>query len=134
MGQRFQKVCIDTDVLIDYLKGDRTASMLLERTAGKHEEICITSITVYELLLGVEISGKGEKEVAELLGLFSIIAFDKESASEAAIISAELRRRGESVGVRDELIAGILKFYKIPLLTRNVDHFARVSGLIVIKA
>ena len=40
-----------------------------------------------------------------------------------------LREKGASIGVIDEMIAGMCKALNSTLVTRNVKHFSRISGL-----
>src|SRR2546422_487296 len=51
------------------------------------------------------------------------------AADRAAEVRRSLEPRGQSMGMGDSLIAGIILANKSILLTRNRQHFARVPGL-----
>ena len=63
----------------------------------------------------------------EFLG--RILVFDKIAADEAALISAEKRKVGCSIEIRDAMICGIARARHASVGTRNVKHFegTRVS-------
>jgi predicted nucleic acid-binding protein len=116
----------DTDVLIDYLAGKGEADAverLLLRGA-----IRTTVISRCELLS----SAKNAKQLARLLQLLEVVpslALDDQAADAAAGIRRSLERSGNSIGMADSLIAGIVTSNGGTLLTRNRRHFERVPGL-----
>lgn len=133
MAKRTRKVCLDTDIVIDYLRKTKETENLINRLLLKFDEITITIITVYELLIGVEYSdGRGRNDVEEIIDTITILPFDVKASREAAKISAELKKSGQQIGIADELIAAICKAYSTCLLTKNVSHFKRVKNLNVI--
>jgi len=50
-------------------------------------------------------------------------------AKTAAIIHADLRKKGTEIGHTDTLIAGIAIISELQLVTNNTDHFIRIKGL-----
>ncbi len=116
----------DTDVLIDYLSGKGEADaveQLLLRGA-----IRTTVISRFELLSGA----KNAKQLARLLQLLEVVpslGLDDASADAAAEIRRSLERAGNSIGMADSLIAGIVTTNGGVLLTRNRRHFERVPGI-----
>jgi len=117
----------DTDVLIDYLqgKGAMAARIALEI---EHAQLYTTAVTRFELLAGTR-SARQEKLVVELLEALPCLSLDSTAADRAAEVRRSLERRGQSIGMGDSLIAGITLTNKGVLLTRNRQHFERVSGL-----
>lgn len=124
------RICLDTAVLIAYLKGREPGASAVEY-AVRDYACYVTAITVYELLFGV---ARARKRIGEdaLLGLMAILPFDEAAARRAAKLHDALIRRNEDVGVKDVLIAAICLERDIPLLTSNERHFQRVTGLTVI--
>lgn len=123
-------LCIDTNILIDYLKEREPGSSALERAL--HEYHCgITAITHYELLYGMARARRsiGEESLTDAL---PVLPLDRTSASIAAHLHAELIHRNQDIGVKDVLIAAICLSQAIPLLTANIRHFSRVGGLTVL--
>lgn len=120
-------IVVDTDIIIDYLKKRQPGAELLKNAYRKHR-IHITSITVYELLYGVQKSGKTAL-INRLLRYVTVVPLDEAAAREAAAIHYALKSKGMDIGVKDSFIAGICEAHNMPLLTRNVKHFNRISGL-----
>jgi predicted nucleic acid-binding protein len=52
MEREPRRVCLDTDIVIDYLKQTGETEELVEKLYLRFDEIALTAITVYELLLG----------------------------------------------------------------------------------
>ena len=126
-------IVVDTDIIIDYLKKRNPGAASLKEAYLKYR-IHITSITVYELLYGVQKSGK-ENFIIRLLKYVTVVPFDDAAAKKAAAIHYNLRSKGMDIGVKDSFIAGICESHNMPLLTRNINHFKRIPSikLIVIK-
>lgn len=96
------------------------------------ESIWTTSVTVFEVRLGLESLDVGRRRQAlkqafdDLLRLDlqnRIQLFDDAAASAAASIAAKQRRAGRNVEIRDVQIAGIARARKATLATRNTRHF-----------
>lgn len=121
------RVVVDTDIIIDYLKKRHPGAELLKKAYLKYS-IHITSITVYELLYGVQKSGKANL-INRLLKYVTVVPFDDAAAKKAAAIHYALRNKGMDIGVKDSFIAGICDAHNMPLLTRNIDHFKRVPNI-----
>lgn len=124
------RLCLDTNLLIDYLKGRAPGDAAVEK-AVKAYDCSVTAITVYELLFGV---ARAKKEIGEqaLLGVMTVLPFDGDIAKRAANLHAELVGRNQNIGIKDVFIAATCLEADISLLTANERHFSRVSGLTVI--
>ena len=134
MGEGSGKICLDTDIIIDYLKETKETENLMKKLFNKFDEIVLTTVTIYELLAGVEyLGGKDRDDVETVIRNSSILLLDEIASREAAKITAELKKSGQQIGIADELIAAICKTYNICLLTKNVSHFQRVRDLKVIS-
>ena len=133
MGEGSRKICLDTDIIIDYLKETKETENLMKKLYNKFDEIVLTTVTIYELLVGVEyLGGKDRDDVETVIRNSSILLLDEIASREAAKITAELKKSGQQIGIADELIAAICKTYDICLLTKNIGHFQRVRDLKVI--
>lgn len=120
-------IVVDTDIIIDYLKKRQPGAELLKKAYLKYR-INVTSVTIYELIYGVQKSGKTAL-INRLLKYVTIIPLDEAAARKAASIHFALRSKGIDIGVKDSFIAGICEAYNMPLLTRNINHFNRIPGL-----
>lgn len=132
-----KEVCIDTDVLIDFLKKKEPGSGAYELWRNK-ASVGITSVTAFELLLGARQPNVREKRLEEAKSLIEqqefILPFDETSANKASEIGAELMRAGKVIEIRDLFIGSMCIGRGIPLLTRNKEHFQRISNLRLIDA
>ena len=124
-------VCIDTDVIVDYLRGREPGRSAFTSWREKADTF-ITSITAFELLLGANLSSKRERRVLEvesLLHQLKILNFNWESAEKAAEEGAELKAEGVPIGIRDLFNASICLATNIPILTKNKRHYQRIREL-----
>lgn len=124
------QLCLDTNVLIDYLKGREPGSSAAEK-AVKEYDCYVSAVTVYELLFGV---ARAKKEIGEqaLLGVMSVLPFDHSTAKIASNLHADLISKNKDIGIKDVFIAATCLEKGIPILTANKRHFDRVPGLIVV--
>lgn len=93
--------------------------------------IWTTSITVFEVQMGIYILERGKRRSSlarsfdaflEKIG-YRVATFDHAAAEEAATLSAERRKKGRSVELRDTMIAGVVLSQHAALATRNIMHF-----------
>ena len=124
-------VAVDTDVLIDHLKGIESAVEHV-RELAQSNRLRTTTINIFELLSGAENSKRGEM-VKSLVGMLEAFPLDRRSAAAAAQIRGELQAAGQAIGMGDSLIVGICVAHDVPLMTGNHKHFSRVQGLEVIR-
>jgi predicted nucleic acid-binding protein len=73
--------------------------------------------------------GRREAFLDEVLEAFVVLAFDLPVAREHARIWAELAAVGQSIGVRDSMIAATALTHRYSLMTDNIREFRRVPGL-----
>ncbi|HSS78273.1 MAG TPA: type II toxin-antitoxin system VapC family toxin [Thermoanaerobaculia bacterium] len=104
------------------------------------ESIWTTSITVFEIRLGLEIleAGRRRRQLEESFAKAleedfegRVLPFDQIAAQAAGRIAAERRRAGRTVEIRDIQIAGIVNIRKATLATRNLRHFED-CGLVLV--
>jgi predicted nucleic acid-binding protein len=119
----------DTDVFLDFLEGEgahaRVAKLL---RAGR---LATTAVTVFEVWRGLASDAAREAARRALRGV-RVYALTDAAARRAAEVHQELKT--SPIGERDTLIAGVCLVIGRPLLTANVRHFKRVSGLEVVQA
>ena len=96
------------------------------------KDICIPSIVLYELQVGIAKSNnpkKREEQLTMLLEQIRIIDFTEREAKASAKIRADLEKRGTPIGPIDVLIAGCAMVHNMTLVTHNTKEFHRVDGL-----
>lgn len=116
-----QSLLLDTDIVIDYLRGIPEAVTYLEDRA---ETLLLSSITVAELFAGVR-EGKERTALHTFLGAFEIVAVDREIAQRGGLFRRE-HGRSHGVGLADALIAATALHTDAELVTLNVKHFPMV--------
>lgn len=117
---------LDSDVLIDYLRGagpGRDLIRLLARGSGYR----VTAVTAFELALGR--SYRSDPGPVHALVAVPLLTLTRKAGLRGGMLLAELRRAGEGIDVRDALQAGICLEAGGTLVTRNLSHFERVPGL-----
>ena len=126
-------VVLDTDVLIYYLRDKNDSYSKMKNLKKKEESLNTTIFNVAELYKGcysMKNVAKGLMKVKLLINaLDDIFLFENDSAEEFAKLSSDLKNRGQSVGIMDELIASICIVHQESLYSGNVKHFERIDDL-----
>jgi len=125
-------ILLDTNVLSALMRHEPEQTVIRWLDALPPESVWTTSITVFEVRLGLEILARGRRR-RRLEEAFSkaleedfenrVVVFDRPAAEAAGRIAAERRRAGRPVEIRDVQIAGIATARKAKLATRNLRHF-----------
>lgn len=109
-------VCLDTSILIDYLKGE-AGIVALVASYAKEGKLSTTAITEYELLKHQD---KIKRELSEeLLSTMKIYSLDRDAAKEASSLYQNLKGKGKIVNENDILIAGIAFSNNESIITRD---------------
>jgi tRNA(fMet)-specific endonuclease VapC len=121
---------LDTNLCIRVLR-DRPPA-LRERFNAEVSSLCISTVTLAELLYGAEKSARPvevRRQVEGFATRLEVLAFDDEAAAHYADIRADLERRGQVIGPYDMMIAGHARSQGLVVVTSNRREFARVAGL-----
>ncbi len=122
---------LDTDISSYFINGSHPTIDLRMRELG-WAPVCISTITRGELLFGVEISPRRQKQAVEVgnyLKYGPVLDFNAEATDEYAVIRGDLHRSGKLIGNSDMLIAGHARSLGLTLVTKNVHAFSRAPGL-----
>ncbi|MDC9581888.1 type II toxin-antitoxin system VapC family toxin [Xenorhabdus sp. PR6a] len=95
-------------------------------------QIAISTITLAELIFGVEKSANPTKNLATVLDFVSrltIIPYDEQAAFHYGNIRAILEKQGQRIGDNDLHIAGHARSKGLIVVTNNTREFNRVDGL-----
>jgi predicted nucleic acid-binding protein len=110
------ELIVDTDVLVDHLRGER-------RLSPGGRVLGVSVVSRCELFAGRD----------EAVRLRRFLSPMVELPVDGAIAElAGLTRRGTGIAVPDALIAATALTHGIPLMTRNRRHFDRVAHLRVV--
>lgn len=117
---------VDTDVLIDFLRGQSDAKDFI---ATLPAEVFISTITIAELHVGVR-DGKERAILTTFLDTFQPIAIDAELAAEGGLLRRDYGK-SHGVGLNDALIAATALKHKLELATLNAKHYPMVKQLLL---
>jgi tRNA(fMet)-specific endonuclease VapC len=122
---------LDTDILSEFLRGNPKVIGKVDMYLKEHGFISLSIITYYEILNGLlyKDAKKQLTRFEEFVGLNKVIPLTMKMAKTAALIQADLRKKGMEIGHTDTLIAGISLTNKLQLITNNTNHFKRIKGL-----
>ena len=126
------KILIDTDVLIDFLRGDDKTIELIKRIRA--QRLVTTDINAFELYHGGYKSKNKQMNIAnveDLLNSLELLSTDRVSMKKAAELIAGLDKKGTSIDIADLFIASICLTSSASLLTRNKKHFERMGVKII---
>lgn len=123
---------LDTNTLIYFFKGFGNVSEMLFSKPPK--EIAASTITLYELEVGIAKSSNPQKRKRQLESFASyiiILPFDSKEAKASAKIRADLEKQGTPIGPLDNLIAGTALSFNAVLVTHNTKEFSRIESLTI---
>jgi len=120
--------CLDTDILIDFLRGKERAVKYVE-SMRKNNRLATTVINVFELYYGAYKYKRDTEKLNEFLQSMEILPFTIIEAEKAAEIEANLESRGEVIGLKDVLISSIAISNNCTIVTGNVKHFNKIQGV-----
>jgi tRNA(fMet)-specific endonuclease VapC len=124
------KYMLDTNIVIYIIK--RRPIELLDLFNQHTGQLCISSITLAELMHGVEKSqyiDKNLKSVEDFISRLEVLEYGQKAASHYGEIRAYLERKGTPIGVNDLHIAGHARSEGFIVVTNNLKEFDRVVGL-----
>lgn len=124
------KYMLDTNIAIYVIK--RRPIEVLD-TFNRHAgQLCISSITLAELLHGAEKSARPEHNLQQIDNFTSrleVLDYNNNAAAHYGDIRATLERNGTPIGVNDLHIAGHARSHGLVLVTNNLREFERIEGL-----
>jgi tRNA(fMet)-specific endonuclease VapC len=124
------KYMLDTNIAIYVIK--RRPVELLDVFNQHAGQMCISSITLAELLHGVEKSSRSDHnllQVENFVSRLEVLSYGDKAAAHYGDIRADLERKGTPIGVNDLHIAGHARSEGLTLVSNNVREFERVDAL-----
>jgi len=117
-------ILVDTDVLIDFLRGNENAAALVRERSAR---ILLSPIVIAELYAGVK--GKAEMTILEdFISLFRVVPLTVEIARTGGLYKRDFGK-SHGVGLADALLAATVDAEKAELKTLNVKHYPMFTGL-----
>ena len=126
---------LDTNVLSEVLK-KRPEPRLIERLRStRPRDLATSAVCVAELRFGTARHPQGgalwERIAGELLARLTALPVGGAEGIRAGDLLADLKARGEPIGIEDVLIGATALEAGLSVVTRNVRHFRRIPGLAV---
>ena len=121
---------LDTNIAIYVIK--RRPVQAMEAFNQHAEQLCVSSITLAELIHGVEKSrapANNRRQVEDFVSRLIVLEYGPKAANHYGNIRANLELRGKPIGVNDFHIAGHARSEGLSLVTNNLKEFERVEGL-----
>lgn len=130
-------VILDTNVVSELMKSQASSAVVAWLSTQRRDDLFITTITMAEVLYGIEIFPRGKRRdqlLRQAQATFAedfadrVLSFDHRAAHEYAQIASERRRLGRPISFADAQIAAIARSNEAELATRDTGDF-EVSGL-----
>ncbi|HVC58538.1 MAG TPA: type II toxin-antitoxin system VapC family toxin [Candidatus Acidoferrales bacterium] len=119
-------VCLDTDLIVDMIRGHAPLSELL---ALSSMGVSTTMINILELYYGAYKSGKASDLalIDALSGSITVMDLSVEDVKLAGMMMASLDSKGQKLDFRDVVIGAICINRDLAVLTKNIKHFGRMK-------
>lgn len=114
---------VDTDVLIDFLRGVPAAVDSLLALG----EVSVSVVSVAELFAGFR-GTREQADIGRLLAECQVLPITEDVAREAGLLKKKYFA-SHSVQLPDAMIAATALAHGLPLVTLNVKHYPMVAGL-----
>ena len=134
-------IILDTNIVSALMRASADDDLVAEwLDAQPVQSIWTTTITVFEVQLGIELLPRSKRRNLLELAFSRLIAnelanrvlsFDAAAAVAAANLAANRQRAGRVVDIRDTQIAGIAISRRATIATRNVKRFDDLSVSVV---
>ncbi|MCD6475067.1 MAG: tRNA(fMet)-specific endonuclease VapC [Anaerolineaceae bacterium] len=125
------KYMLDTNIVIYTMKN--RPSKVREVFNLHQGRMCISAITLGEMVFGAEHSQQVERNLTDIetmVARLEVLPFNNGAAYHFGQIRAELYSVGKPIGPYDMMIAGHARAKGLILVTNNISEFKLVPGLI----
>lgn len=114
-------VVLDTSVLIDHLRGDLRARLLVTALDGEGETFSASVLTKAEILAGVRLAERAKTR--PLIEAVEWLEVDNDLGERAGALASRFLRSHPGIELVDYVIAATAERLGADLLTRNRKHF-----------
>lgn len=124
------KICLDTDFLVNFLRNKKPEVNFILENEGK-VVFATTYINLFELYSGAYKSGVAGNilKVEELQHRLHILNLSSEAVRKAGQIYSILMKEGNIIDFRDLLIGCVAIVDGFCMKTNNKKHFEKIAGL-----
>lgn len=124
--------CLDTDILIEYLRGNKEIVAKLTNFYNNGFGLFTTFVNICELYKGVYLSKNKDKEEADIdILLYTVkpIEMDQHSCIFFGKEWNRLQKTGKQTQLLDLIIASVAVINNLTLITRNKKHYENIDSL-----
>ena len=124
---------LDTDIS-SFIMNRSSENAMRRLEAVAVGDVCVSAITRSELMYGVEVSPRSQRDQRSLeifLRHIGVLDYPSEAALDYGQIRAALKLSGKMIGANDLLIAAHARCLGLTLVTNNTREFRRLQGLTV---
>ncbi len=119
-----EKICLGYDAVVDFLRGEPSTVEKLHYYADQ-EEICITGVTLYNLLETIN-----KKEIViSFANSVTILPFDRKAAVIANKINRDAVAKGADTPAESIMTAAVCLANDAFLFTRKPANYEGIKGL-----
>ncbi len=115
---------VDTDVLVDLLRGNQKAVALIQEHSAN---LMLSSIVAAELYAGVRNNHELEK-LDNLISIFKVVPVSIELARAGGLYKRDYQK-SHGVGLSDAIIAATADVENADLKTLNTKHYPMIKNL-----
>lgn len=127
-------VVLDTDYLIDLMQGRTGAVDLLDELLASLDPLTVSAISIMELHHGIVRANLPARERSRVEGVLeglSIQPLTHNIAALAGELDGQLYGLGQPLNPLDVMIGATALHLREPLVTRNLQHYQRIEGLLL---
>ena len=121
-----KSLLLDTDVLIDYLRGRTEAVQYIDNLT---QPLFVSTMTVAELYAGVR-EGKERGQLESFLLAFDIVPIDRKIAERGGLFRRDYGK-SHGTGLANAIIAATAQSVPATLVSLNKKHFPMLKTVIV---
>ena len=126
------KVVVDTNIIIDHLRGIPQATQQLREVENGNFEGLISTITVMELMAAPRMTEERFNMIKSIFELFELVPVDGSIAAAAGSFLSKYRA-SHGLNPMDAIIAATAFVNESVLFTLNKKHFRFIQGLVSIN-
>jgi predicted nucleic acid-binding protein len=115
------RLLLDTDAVIDYLKGYAETVALLDRLDDEGETLCICDVVVTEVFAGL--LPRDYEQGVSFLETCEFLSTTMESARQAGEWRFQYARSGMTVATTDAIVAAVAHHHLARVVTANMRHY-----------
>ena len=115
------RLLLDSSVLIDVLRGQKSRRELLARLVSDGHHLKTTVVNVAEIYMGIRL-GEAPR-IEALFALLDCYALDAETAKQAGMLKSTWGKKGVTISLPDAIVAAIAIDQNCVLATDNRKDF-----------